>query len=143
VIDTSVLVAGLIDNHEFHSLARPLVVAAARERIPGIVLAETWSVLRRTPWNLSAAVVHEALRPWSSPESVIVTPVDAYIAVLRDGRALNLGGAIHDLLIAHTCMVAELPLATLDRRQALLARTIPGLIVNLLLPGEEDRPGFG
>lgn len=141
MIDTSVLVAGLIENHEFHTLARPAVVAAARERIPGIVVAETWSVLRRAPWNLDAATVQQALKPWSSEERIVATPAAAYVAMLREGRALNLGGNVHDLLIAHTCAAAELPLTTLDRRQAALARTIPRLRVNLLLSEQDDSAG--
>ena len=134
MIDTSVLIAGLVENHEFHALARPSVVAASDGRIPGIVLAESWAVLRRGPWNLDAATVHRALTPWIAEERIIETPAGAYATVLRTGRSLNLGGNIHDLLIAYTCVAAGLPLATLDRRQATLASTVPGLEVTLLLP---------
>jgi len=134
VIDTSVLVAGLTEQHEFHALARPSVLAAARGRIPGIVLAEAWAVLRRAPWNLAPTTVEQALAPWAMDERIVVTPASAYVAALRQGRSLNLGGNIHDLLIAYTCAAAGLPLATLDRRQATLARTLPGLSVTLLLP---------
>jgi predicted nucleic acid-binding protein len=141
VIDTSVLVAGLTENHEFHAIARLWVVEAAGGRIPGIVLAETWAVLRRAPWNLDAATVEQALNPWMTDDRIVATPVDAYAAVLRAGRSLNLGGNIHDLLIAHTCASAGLPLATLDRRQASLARTLPGLAVTLLLPDATAGPG--
>jgi predicted nucleic acid-binding protein len=63
VIDASVLVAGLVTNHEFHALARPHVAAAARGRVPGIVLAETWAALRRAPWNLDARTVETTLPP--------------------------------------------------------------------------------
>jgi predicted nucleic acid-binding protein len=56
--------------------------------------------------------------------------------VLSNGRSLNLGGNVHDLLIAHTCAVAGLPLTTLDRRQAALARMLPDLAVTLLLPDD-------
>jgi hypothetical protein len=65
---------------------------------------------------------------------VIATPVGAYVAALREGRSLGLGGNIHDLLVAYTCAAAGLPLATLDRRQAAMARVVPGLSVTLLLP---------
>jgi predicted nucleic acid-binding protein len=136
MIDTSVLVAGLTQDHEFHSLARPLVVAAAQAHVPGIVLAEAWAVLRRTPWNLDAAAVQRALSPWTAEERIIQTPASAYVAALRRGRSLNLGGNVHDLLIAYTCASAGLPLTTLDRRQAALARTVPSLAVNLLLPDD-------
>jgi predicted nucleic acid-binding protein len=140
VIDTSVLVAGLTENHEFHALARPSVVAAAEGRIPGIVLAEAWAVLRRAPWNLDAATVTQALGPWMADNRIVATPEDAYVAVLRAGRSLNLGANVHDLLIAYTCASAGLPLATLDRRQATLAQTLPGLAVTLLLPGDDKSP---
>jgi predicted nucleic acid-binding protein len=134
VIDTSVLIAGLNGDHRFHEVARAQVAAAANGKVPGIVLAEAWAVLRRPPWNLDAASVQVALRPWMTEERVVATPAGEYVAALQQGRALNLGGNIHDLLIAYTCAAAGLPLATLDRRQATLARDIPGLQVTLLLP---------
>ena len=100
------------------------------------MLAETWSVLRRSPWNLDAAIAQRLLTPWSHSDRIVETPASAYVSVLREGRALNLGGNVHDLLIAHTCAAAGLPLATLDRRQAELSRTLPGLMVTLLLPSD-------
>lgn len=135
MIDTSVLVAGLVTNHEFHALARPHVVEATRHQVPGIVVAETWAALRRAPWHLDVATVEETLAPWASERRIAVTPVSAYVEVLRTGRSLNLGGNVHDLLIAMTCAEHGLALTTLDRRQAALGRTLPGLDVTLLLPG--------
>lgn len=137
MIDTSVMVAGLFEGHDFHRLARPHVAVAAEGQVPGIVLAETWAVLRRPPWSLNAADASELLSPWMSNERLLATPVEAYVQTLRSGRALNIGGQIHDLLIAMTCAAYGLGLATLDRRQAALARTLPGLAVNLLLPNDE------
>ena len=138
MIDTSVLVAGLVENHEFHQLARPYVAAAAEGRVPGIVLAETWAVLRRGPWNLDAATVQQALAPWATSNRIAATPSEVYAEVLRVGRSLNLGGNVHDLLVAHTCVAFDLPLATFDRRQAALARTLPDLTVTLLPPEESS-----
>ena len=134
MIDTSVMIAGLVDNHEFHSLARPHLVEAAAGIVPGIVLAETWAALRRAPWNLAPEAVAQALAPWASAERSAETPAASYAHVLRSGRSLNLGDNVHDLLIALTCAAHDLPLATFDRRQATLARTVPGLPVRLLLP---------
>lgn len=133
MIDTSVLVAGLVSSHEFHDLARPALVAARDQPVPGIVLAEAWAVLRRAPFSLSAAVVASALRPWASTSQIVTTPASAYTHVLREGRSLNLGGNVHDLLIALTCADRAQPLITLDRRQAMLASTLPGLEVRWLL----------
>ncbi len=134
MIDTSVMVAGLVTNHEFHALARPHVAAAARGRVPGIVLAETWAALRRAPWNLDARTVEVALAPWSDETRIVATPASAYLGVLRTGRSLNLGGNVHDLLIALTCRDHDLPLVTLDRRQSVLAEQTAGLEPTLLLP---------
>jgi predicted nucleic acid-binding protein len=55
------------------------------------------------------------------------------VEVLRTGRSLNLGGNVHDLLIAITCRDHGLPLATLDRRQSTLAAGLAGLDSTLLL----------
>jgi predicted nucleic acid-binding protein len=134
LIDTSVMVAGLVTNHEFHDLARPHVAAAAGDRVPGIVLAEAWAALRRAPWNLDARTVEAALAPWADEASIVATPASAYSEVLHTGRSLNLGGNVHDLLIALTCRDHGLPLVTLDRRQATLAAGLSGLDSTLLLP---------
>ena len=134
MIDTSVMVAGLVTNHEFHTLARPHVAAAAQGQVPGIVLAETWAALRRGPWHLDARTVEAALAPWSDQGRAVATPPSAYAEVLRRGRSLNLGGNVHDLLIALTCREHGLPLVTLDRRQSTLAADLAGLDFTLLLP---------
>jgi predicted nucleic acid-binding protein len=134
VIDTSVMLAGLVRNHEFHEVARTHVVEAAKHQVPGIVVAETWAALRRGPWYLDATSVQAALLPWASVDRIAATPAGAYVEAVRTGRASNLGGNIHDLLIAMTCAEHGLPLTTLDRRQARLGRGIPGLDVTLLLP---------
>ena len=128
------MVAGLVTNHEFHALARPHVAAAARGQVPGIEIAESWAALRRTPWNLDARTVAAALSPWSDEGRIVATPASAYTEVLRSGRSLNLGGNVHDLLIALTCRDHGLPLATLDRRQSALAAELAGLDTTLLLP---------
>ena len=134
MIDTSVMVAGLVANHEFHALARPHIAAAARGRVPGIVLAETWAALRRAPWNLDAPTVEATLAPWSDESRILATPASAYVEVLSTGRSLKLGGNVHDLLIALTCRHHDLPLVTLDRRQSVLAAQLTGLEPTLLLP---------
>lgn len=135
MIDTSVMMAGLLTVHEFHELARPHVVEATRQRVPGIVIAETWAALRRAPWHLDASTVAQTLAPWADEGRVVATPSSAYVEVLQTGRSLNLGGNVHDLLIALTCLEHGLTLTTLDRRQANLGRGLPGLDVSLLLPG--------
>jgi predicted nucleic acid-binding protein len=65
---------------------------------------------------------------------LVATPASAYAEVLRTGRSLNLGGSVHDLLIALTCRDHGLPLVTLDRRQSTVAAELAGLAVTLILP---------
>ncbi len=133
MIDTSVLVAGLVQRHEFHDVARPAVTAAARGALPGIVVAEAWSVLRRFPFELSADVVAAALEPWRGEDRVLATPTSLYLRALQDGPLLQLGGNVHDYLVLLTCGLHGTGFATLDRRQAALASQVDGLDVDLLL----------
>lgn len=98
MIDTSVMLAGLVANH------------------------------------LDARTVEAALGPWSDEGRIVATPTSAYAEVLRTGRSMNLGGNVHDLLIALTCRDHGLPLVTLDRRQSALASGLAGLDSTLLLP---------
>lgn len=132
MIDTSVLVAGLVEQHEHHDLARPAVRQAADQPLPGIVLAEAWSVLRRHPFELAAEVVAVALGPWTEKRRVLATPPELYVAALRAGPALHLGGNVHDYLIVLTCRQHDVGLLTLDRRQARLGAEVDGLDVRLL-----------
>lgn len=124
------MVAGLVGNHEFHAVARLYVIEAARGQVPGIVVAETWAVLRRSPWNLDVATAAEILGP-GTRTCVAATPAAAHVEVVRKGRSLNLGGSVHDLLIAMTCRDHGLPLTTLDRRQVTLANGFHGLETDL------------
>lgn len=77
-----------------------------------------------------------ALAPWSDQRQIVAASPSTYVEVLRTGRSLNLGGNVHDLLIAVTCRDHDLPLVTLDRRQSALAANIEGLDATFLLPIE-------
>jgi predicted nucleic acid-binding protein len=119
MIDTSLLVAALIADHEHHAVARPF--ARDARRVPAIVLAETYAQLRRT-FRQSAGVASAALAPWaSSPRRVLPTTVRATVAVLRRAVELDLGGNVHDALVAQVCLDHDVSLATLDRRQHTIA----------------------
>lgn len=122
MLDTSVLVAGLITNHEHHVHAQPHVATARGAQIPGIVLAETFARLRGYPFNVDVETVTTLLAPWSAEGRLLATPIAAHVQALDDARTLNLGGNIHDLLIVLTCKHHGLGIVTLDRRQATLAR---------------------
>lgn len=115
MIDTSAMVAALVATHEFHELARRHL--RVQLRVPAIVLAETYAVLRRgfvQPADVTAAL----LRPWSSNDQhILATPPAAVRTVFDRAVELNLGGDIHDALVAQTCLAHDVSLVTLDRRQ--------------------------
>ncbi len=118
MIDTSALLAALIEDHELHRVSRPALTASTR--VPVIVLAETFSQLRRT-FGQSARSASQLLAPWADPARLIPTTAEAAAAVLGRAAELDLGGNIHDALIAQACKEADVPLATCDGRQHRIA----------------------
>lgn len=118
MIDTSALIAALIEDHEHHGLTRPRLAAATR--VPAIVLAETFAQLRRT-FSQSAATAAAALRPWTTTTAVLPTTATALVATLNRAAELDLGGSVHDALVAQVCAEHAVPLITLDGRQHRLA----------------------
>lgn len=119
MIDTSTMVAALLTQHEHHTLARPHLPKDGP--VPAIVLAETYSQLRRT-FGLSADDTVRAIEHWAGDtRRIAALPAAAYADVFGRARALGLGGNIHEALVARTCAEHNLPLATLDRRQHAIA----------------------
>jgi len=131
VIDTSAVLAALIVDHEHHGLARPHLAGA---RLPVIVVAETFSQLRRT-FGQSSAVAATVLRPWISDPGRLLGTSPAHVAtVLGRSVELDLGGNVHDALVAEVCRANGVGLVTLDRRQHAVALAL-GVASRLLLPG--------
>ena len=60
MMDTSALVAALIEDHEHHALSRP--TSSRDVRLPAIVFAETFAQLRRT-FGQSAATATAVAEP--------------------------------------------------------------------------------
>lgn len=119
MIDTSAMLAGLLTQHEHHALARPHLPKDGP--IPAIVLAEAYAQLRRT-FALTADAAMEAIGFWAlETKRIAALPAGAYSDVFGRARALDLGGNVHDALIAKTCAHHNLTLATLDRRQHTIA----------------------
>lgn len=77
MIDTSALVAGLVADHVHHDVAR--VELRGGVRIPAIVMAETFSVLRRA-FGQTATEAESLLHPWSADvNAVLPTTADAVL----------------------------------------------------------------
>lgn len=118
MMDTSALVAALVADHEHHRLARGHL---GETRLPAIVIAETFSQLRRT-FGQSARVAATLLEPWTGERArILPTSQDAVVQIFERAAELDLGGNIHDALIAQACVEHELPLVTLDARQHQIA----------------------
>jgi len=119
VIDTSAMLAALMTQHEHHGLARPHLPKEGP--VPAIVLAEVYALLRRT-FALTADAALQAIGYWAlNTKRIAALPAGAYSETFARARALDLGGNVHDALIAKTCAHHHLTLATLDRRQHAVA----------------------
>lgn len=129
-MDTSALVAGLVADHQHHRRARRHLRADGS--VPAIVVAETFSQLRRT-FGQSASTAIGLLTPWThDPERVLPTSGTAVGTVLRRAVELDLGGNIHDALIAQVCLEHDVELVTLDARQHQLALALGATSTYLL-----------
>lgn len=130
MIDTSAMVAALVAGHEHHEVARSHL--STTTRVPAIVLAETYAQLRRT-FGQPASASAQLLAPWTQDaKRVLPTTASAMVAVFRKAVELDLGGNIHDALIAQTCMQHGVALATLDARQHTVARALGATSMYLL-----------
>ena len=130
MIDTSAMIAALVAQHEHHELARERLTATTR--VPAIVLAKTYAQMRRT-FAQSAAAAARLLAPWTdNVKRVLPTTASTVVAVFRDAVELDLGGNIHEALVAQTCIAHGVTLTTLDARQHSIARALGGKSVYLL-----------
>lgn len=127
-VDTNVLVAAHVVEHEHHDLAGE--AAAIASHVLGQVTVEAWSVLRRH-FRLSADVVSAILLAYVDDRQLVAPSVGAYEQVLRTGRSLSLAGNVHDAVIVQTVREAGLDLMTLD---AGLHRLADGVVTCRLLP---------
>lgn len=109
----------MVFDHEHHALARPRLVEITR--VPAIVLAETFSQLRRTFGQPAELCARLLATWWEDSERVLPTTAAALRAVLGRAGELELGGNVHDALIAQVCRENRLGLLTADGRQHRLA----------------------
>jgi len=118
-MDTSALVAALVSDHEHHARAR--VHLRADMPVSAIVLAETFSQLRRT-FTQPARSATALLEPWiGDPLLVLPTTATAVRDTFARATELDLAGSIHDALIARVHAEHDTELLTLDARQHQIA----------------------
>lgn len=131
LVDTSVAVPALLEDHEAHAAMTELV----RERAPGLAghaAVETYSVLTRLPEPLR-------VRPFDAARLIAARfpsrphPTAAHLeSLLAELAAAGVaGGATYDALVAAAAVDAGLPLASRDHR-ALRTYTAVGAQVELI-----------
>lgn len=131
MMDTSALVAALVADHEHHAIARPRLRKDGA--VPAVVLAETFSQLRRT-FGQTPGAAAELLRTWTGdPGRILPTTPSAVSTVFARAAELDLGASIHDALVAQVCLEHNLPMATLDGRQHRLALALGAKSTYLLV----------
>lgn len=103
--DTSVLVAALVEAHEFHRRATPWIEAAVHRRIEATcswhAAAETWSVLTRMPLDppISPPLAEVAIdRLLARVEPVAPAPEHYRLALRRCAERGVRSGAVFDAL---------------------------------------------
>ena len=107
LLDTSVLVAGLVASHPDHQRASAWLRRAAAKDVGAFVsphsLAEVYSVLTRTPFRppISAAAAWEALSQDILAHVTVVPllPEDYKSVLEHNAQAGIIGGATYDTLI--------------------------------------------
>ncbi|MEO5680659.1 MAG: PIN domain-containing protein [Acidimicrobiales bacterium] len=118
LVDTSVAVALVVEDHAHHEAARA-AVAGRRLGLAGHAAFETYSVLTRlpAPARRSPGVVGEILRR-SFPVSAFLPP-EAAAALLDQLPSFGVaGGNVYDALVGAASRHAGLVLLTRDRRAA-------------------------
>lgn len=114
-VDTSIVVAALVQMHEAHAAARG--VLAQRPAIPAQVAVESYSVLTRLPLpiRVSGAVAADLLAR-TFPE-VIPLEEDAQNHLVGTLAAVGVaGGSVYDGLVGLTALRAQVSLWSRDRR---------------------------
>jgi predicted nucleic acid-binding protein len=124
LVDTSVAVALVLADHEFHE---PTVRAVAGRRLglAGHAAFETFSVLTRLPppARRRPAVVAQLLAANFAESRFLSAPAaKALLDRLADGDIA--GGSVYDALVGATAAEHDLPLATRDRRALEIYRAL-------------------
>lgn len=115
-VDSSIVVAALVQWHEGHEAARE---QAHGQLVPAHAYLESYAVLTRLPGpgRLAARTARELLAAWFPPAHVIPPPTDAIAGfVERMAASQVVGGASYDALIALTAAAHGQELRTRDRR---------------------------
>jgi predicted nucleic acid-binding protein len=118
-VDSSVIVAALLDWHPRHPVA--VRALGRRPRAVAHALVESFSVLTRlpAPHRISSALAVELLGDAFREAPLVLEPAE-YRRLLADAAKTGLsGGAVYDALIARTAARHRAVLLTADDRAAM------------------------
>lgn len=141
LLDTSVLVAAMVEAHPAHARALPWLQRARRQEVKVVVaahtLAELYAVLTRLPVqpSISPAVAWQLIREnVLTTFEVIALSEQDYRSVLESlSRRGITGGATYDALIAHAASKAAVDqLVTLNEKD--FSRIYPDLAERIIAP---------
>ena len=116
LVDTSVAVALLVEDHVAHETCRA-ALADQDLGLAGHAIFETMSVLSRmpAPQRRSVRVIHEAIE-YSFPRTRFLSEEGTRSAAASMGRLGIGGGAVYDALVAAAAIEQGLPLVSRDLR---------------------------
>jgi predicted nucleic acid-binding protein len=115
-VDTSIVVAALVQWHEGHEAARE---QAHGQVVPAHAYLESYAVLTRLPGPgpLDPRTARELLAAWFPPERVVPPPAEAMVGLVHRMAVSGIGGgAAYDALVALTAAAHGNELRTRDRR---------------------------
>lgn len=124
-LDSSVIVAALLDGHEHHASALPLVQEALKAPrnvvVPVPALVESYSVMTRLPppWRVRADDARHMLSATFQGRAILVAldGAEVWTMLASLGSSGVVGGATYDAHIAACAMKARAThLATFNRR---------------------------
>ena len=141
LLDTSVLVAAMVESHPSHAIALPRLQNIKAGTDTGIVaahsLAERYAILTRLPVRprISPAVAQQLIQQnvVNTCEVVFLSDKD-YIAVIDHLSSLGVtGGATYDALILHAAVIANVDqIVTLNEKD--FRRVYPSLSDKIVSP---------
>jgi predicted nucleic acid-binding protein len=124
LVDTSVAVALVVADHEFH-LQTVKAIGHRRLGLAGHAAFETFSVLTRLPSpvrrpsRVVARLLHE-----NFPENRYLSAARAEELIETLGKAGIAGGSVYDALVGATAIEHHLKLATRDQRALVTYRAL-------------------
>lgn len=146
LLDTSVLVAAMVEGHSFHAVALPWLQRIQQGTEVGLVaahtVAELYAVLTRLPVRprISPSMAVQLIRTnVLATCEVVALSEDDYVSLLDHLADVGLtGGAVYDAILMHTAKRADVDqIVTLNESD--FRRVYPALADKVISPAQQGR----